>query len=665
MKRKLTYLLLLLFLVSGVIFYLASRNKDTTLKLYWFIPDGVRADTDIFNIYEWAREGKLPNIKRLMDEGSYGYSYPNFPSHTPTNFATLLTGAYPVVHGVNDGPMHVIGKPLSSVAIGGFRSVARKVPSIWNSLEDAGMKVAIISVPGSTPPETNKAIVLRGRWGNWGADFPAINFESRGDLEQRILQGRAARWFYFGPQLTQYTDSQKPQDWKYMPDSFSDAYEVSLLSYGTTIYALVYDSSDDSVVNYDKVIFSLDKVNYFESIKEGDWTGWHGLVLKWKSDDEDIDVSSSVNISVIKLGPDKFFRFRVYYDNLNEFITLPSDAASLTEKDIGPMIDFPDNFPPQLVYYPEDKKIFLDESNMTFEWHKNAVSSLIKNYSPDAVIHDIYSPNQMLTSKWWMGYVDPESVFYKTTNKEERDKLWLEVEDMYKRIDNIVGEILKVTDKNTVIVFSSDHGVVPLNESVNLNNLFAKNGWLKFEIDPKSGEPIIDWEKTKVIYLKMAHIYINPDSLNGDYKRASGVSYEKLRQDVISVLENLKDEKGINPVEKIVKWEDVKTELRLDPDRAGDLVIANKPGYGWNEEMTKDLKVFSTPVVTGYKQAILSEKVEGMWTPFIISGPGVMKDYFIGNTPFSLVDQYPTIMKALNLKIPDFVQGKALNIFIE
>ncbi|MEK7072269.1 MAG: alkaline phosphatase family protein, partial [Patescibacteria group bacterium] len=141
-------------------------------------------------MFKWAQEGKLPNIKKLMDRGSYGYSFPSFPSHTPTNFATLLTGSYPEVHGVNDGPMHILGKSLDKVAIGGFRSVAKKVSPIWKTLEEAGLKVALLSIPGSTPPEINKGVVLRGRWGGWGADFNAINFETKGNLSQRILQGR-------------------------------------------------------------------------------------------------------------------------------------------------------------------------------------------------------------------------------------------------------------------------------------------------------------------------------------------------------------------------------------------------------------------------------------------------------------------------------------------
>ncbi len=633
------------------------------LKLYWFIPDGMRAEPNLFNVYQWAREGKLPNIKKLMDKGSYGYSYPNFPSHTPANFAALLTGTYASVNGVDDGPMHEIGKPLDKVAVGGFRSVAKKVSPIWKTLEEAGMKVAVLSVPGSTPPEINKGVVLRGRWGGWGADFNAINFETLGNFAQRIKQGRAVKLFYFGAPLTNYIDGQKATGWKNEVQSYSDAIEVPLKAWGSTAYAYVYDSTNDGKTNYDRVVFSLDKENIIATLKTGEWSKWTPITLTWKNADSQIPVDTHVKIAVIKLDSDGFFRFRMEYDNLNKYIAQPSEAADKMENDLGPMVDFPDNYPAQLIYYPEDKKIFQDEANMSFDWHTGAVSSLINNFAPNVVLQDIYTPNQMLTSRWWMGYVDPTSKKYNEVTPEVREKLWNEVGAMYKRLDGIIGEILKNAGDNTYIVLSSDHGAVPLNRTVKLNNYFAQKGWLKFTIDPKTGESIIDWANSTVIYLKMAHVYINPNGLAGNYERASGPEYEKLRNDVKQALNDLKDENGNKPLVEAVNWENVKDYLNLDPSRAGDVVIANAPGFGWDEEMTSDLKVFTDTPITGYKQAIKALDVPGMWTPFIIAGPGIKENNFLGDKPFTIINQYPTIMDALKVKIPDFVQGKALPVF--
>lgn len=666
MAKKLAVLLTLLIVaVAGFFIYKKLSYREARLKLYWLIPDGVRNEPNLFNMYEWAREGKLPNIKKLMDRGSYGYSNPNFPSHTPTNFATLLTGAYPEVHGIDDGPMHTIGKPLDAVAVGGFRSVARKVPAIWKTLEDDGMKVAVLSVPGSTPPEIQKGVVVHGRWGNWGADFNAINFETKGDLSQRIKQGRGARWFYFGPELTQYLDGVTPSGWQSPPESFSPPLEVSLTAYGATVYGYIADTTNDGQVNYDRVSLSRDKKNIFATLKQGEWSAWEPVTLTWKVGDKATPVNTSAKIALIKLDGDGFFRFRIDYDNLNSYVTMPASAASVLESTLGPLVDFPDNFPAQLIYYPEDKKIFMDEADMSFAWHTGAVAATVKSFNPDVVIHDIYTPNQMLTSRWWMGYVDPASTRYGNVSAKERQQLWDEVSTMYKKLDTMVGEVLKNSGDNTYIVFSSDHGAVPINKYVNLNNIFASKGWLKFTINPQTGEPVIDWANTKVIYLKMAHVYINPNGLAGNYERAHGPAYEDLRSQVMDTLMNLKDGNGVKPLSRVDTWENAKTNVRLDPDRAGDLIIANTAGYGWNEEMSQDLAYFSDPLISGYKQAIQSLETPGMWTPFIIAGPGIKRNNFLGDKPFPLVNQYPTIMKALKEKIPSFVEGKSLDVFTD
>ena len=72
----------------------------------------------------------------------------------------------------------------------------------------------------------------------------------------------------------------------------------------------------------------------------------------------------------------------------------------------------------------------------------------------------------------------PKSARYSAVSEQNRVKLWEEVKDMYKKLDDIIGEILSVTDQNTYVVLSSDHGAVPLDRFVNLNNLFTKKAGL-------------------------------------------------------------------------------------------------------------------------------------------------------------------------------------------
>lgn len=679
-KSKPGLILLALVLILLGWLFLGGVNKEIVssgdLKLYWFIPDGLRAEPDVFTIYKWAEEGELPNLKKLMEKGAYGYSIPDFPSHTPVNFATLLTGSHPTTHLVADGPMRIEGFPLEVVSMSGFRSNAKKVPPMWFTLEKEGLFSFLLSMPGSTPPELSRGITVRGRWGGWGADFSAINFQDQG-LELPVSdEARASKLFYFGADLHKETETVAATKWMSAPISYSPSKEAMLTGWDTSVYAYIYDGTDDQEINYDRVAFSFDKQDIFVDLPGGEWSEWLPITLKWQTRNDynlytpkkleierkysALDINTDFKIKVIKLENSGAFRIRFLYNNLNEFITKPEAVAYDLTLNIGPMVDFVDNFPPQLIYYEEDKETFLEEAEMSLDWHREAVAYILDTYKPEAVFHNIYTPNQMLTSRWWLGSIDPKSNRYDTVSEQERSEIWDEVKWMYKKIDDILGEVMERADENTVIVFSSDHGAAALNKEVYINNLFAQKGLLKYTVDTTTNIPLIDWDNTKAVFLRMDNIYIDPDGLGGNYRRAKGERYEKTRDEVIKLLRSIEDENGVNPFSAIVKWEDAKDFLGLPESRVGDLVIANEVGYHWNEEITEDGKLFSVPLKSGYKQAILPADEKSVWTPFVIAGPGVRKDVQLSE-PISHVDQYPTIMMLLGKDIPDFVEGKILD----
>ncbi len=638
--------------------YTRFKSPANNLKLYWFIPDGLRAEPDVFTIFKWAQEGELPNIKKLMEQGSYGYSVPVFPSHTPVNFAALLTGKLPKNNGVADGPMHTEGNPLDKVSVGGFSSTARKVPAIWSHFEDKGFKVGIISTPGSTPPEIDTGLIVRGRWGNWGYEMPGINIEFAGGLKSDHLK-RENRFIQQDPQLTQYV-SFSEKKWPVATES-ETAPNFFQFSIGEKkFFAALVDTTKDGLKRYDKVVFSFDGKKEVAAVAQQGWSHWLPLDVQLKG--ANLQVRSNIRFHVIKLDGENFFRIRVLFNSLNETLTQPSSLAQELSQRLGPMTDFVDNFPPQLIDYPEDKLTFLQEQEDSFLWHTKLIPHFVKTYRPDVVIHNIYNPNQMLTSRWWLGAVDPKSNRHASTRSEDIEQSWKELKSMYKQIDNMIGEVLKVSGDKTVVVLSSDHGVAALNHWVHINNLFVKKKWLKFKVDAISGVPIIDWENSTVVFLKMDNIYINPKGLSGKWLRAKGAAYLELRRQVINELLALKDSSGVSPIEKIATWENVDTVFNLPAERVGDLVVANRIGYGWKEEPTQDGVLFSTPLVAGYKQALLATETNSLWTPFVIMGPGVKKNNFI-QKEFLQIHQLPTILKTMDFKVEQDFDGHPLDIF--
>ena len=623
-------------------------------RLHWFIPDGLRADPQTFDLFRWAEEGKLPNLKALIARGASGYSIPAFPSHTPANFATLLTGSTPRVHGVADGPMRVEGRPLVMPSVGGFSSAARKTPAIWSLLERAGKHVFLLSVPGSTPPELGPGgVTVRGRWGGWGADFPPVLFESQ-SAERQAAMARSARLFLVGEDLTRFVAASPSEGWAAAPASMQPPLEIDLTSAGAPLHGLLVDPPDDGREGYDRLVVSRDRVTLLATLGAGEWSDWFTTSARWK----DMEVATAARVEVVRLGPGSFFRVRVLFDGLNRLSTEPPEVAAVLGEELGPMVDFPDSYPAQLVYYPEDKAAFQAEAAQSLDWHVRAVDAVYRRYRPEVFIHCVYTPNQMLTSRWWMGALDPQSVHYAEVGELERATLRDEVIAMYQRIDEAIGLAVAAAGPDALVVLSSDHGAIPLNHTVRLNNLFAERGWLATTPNPTTGVPEVDWEHSRVVFLNTYHVFSDPEGLGGDWPRASGPAYDALRAEVKAALEGVRNGAEA-PLGRATPWEEADTSLGLPASRVGDLVLTSELGYAWNEELTADGALFSDPLITGYKQAVDPDSTPGLWTPFIVAGPGIRAGHRIA-APIHAIDQLPTLLRAMGQPIPEGVEGHAV-----
>jgi predicted AlkP superfamily phosphohydrolase/phosphomutase len=373
-------------------------------------------------------------------------------------------------------------------------------------------------------------------------------------------------------------------------------------------------------------------------------------------------LASSLRVSLIRIDPSGGMKARLLFDPMNATTVQPSDSVAAMEKELGPMVDFPDNWPAQLNNSPEEKATFFAEAKMALDWHKSLVPFMYSTLKPDVFIQDTYTPNQMLESRWWLPYVDKNSARYAAATPEQRASALADLEEMYRRLDAVLGEAIRNAGKGSVIVLSSDHGINPLNRYVMLNNLFAREGLLKFSTDPVTGVPAIDWAGTKVAHLKMIGVYLRPDSLAGEWQRGSGAEYDALLEKVKTMLLDLRDGEAA-PIDRVVKWTEAK-ELRMPGQRVPDLMLIMKPGYGLTEDMSAGLPVFRDAREGGYKQALLADKNPALWTPFIVMGPGVKKGYRLKNNVGN-ADQLPTLLKLTGVPVPDYMQGKVINELFE
>jgi predicted AlkP superfamily phosphohydrolase/phosphomutase len=106
----------------------------------------------------WAEEGRLPVLARLMAAGAWGPLRSTFPPATFPAWTSLVTGVNPGRHGLLDFTERVPG----SYRLRFLNRTWRGVPALWTHLSGAGKRVAVVTVPGTYPPEPVNGVMVSG-----------------------------------------------------------------------------------------------------------------------------------------------------------------------------------------------------------------------------------------------------------------------------------------------------------------------------------------------------------------------------------------------------------------------------------------------------------------------------------------------------------------------
>jgi len=96
---------------------------------------------------QWRQD--LPNLSRLMAQGSYGRLESSIPAITVPAWSCMMTGRDPGELGIY-GFRNRRDRAYHSMAISDGRAV--KFPRLWDLLGEAGWSVVALSVPGTSPP---------------------------------------------------------------------------------------------------------------------------------------------------------------------------------------------------------------------------------------------------------------------------------------------------------------------------------------------------------------------------------------------------------------------------------------------------------------------------------------------------------------------------------
>ena len=109
-------------------------------------------------IRQWAGEGVLPNLHRLIRGGAFGQLLSSYLPETPIAWNSIVTGKNAGKHGVYDWAERVEG----SYNIGVSLSHSCKEPPLWEIVGEEGKKVGIFNVPLTYPPKPLNGFLVSG-----------------------------------------------------------------------------------------------------------------------------------------------------------------------------------------------------------------------------------------------------------------------------------------------------------------------------------------------------------------------------------------------------------------------------------------------------------------------------------------------------------------------
>jgi hypothetical protein len=231
------------------------------------------------------------------------------------------------------------------------------------------------------------------------------------------------------------------------------------------------------------------------------------------------------------------------------------------------------------------------------------------------------------------------------------------IEDLYRKMDELVGRVAQALDGRSVLFIMSDHGFKSFRRGVNLNSWLYKNGYLSLKegkIASREWFKDVDWEETKAYALGLGGLYLNIRGREAKGTVQEGDQAKRLKAELLQKLSGLKDAANGRAV-AITKVYDTDA-IYSGPykENAPDLVI----GYneGWRASWSG---------VTGIVDDTIFEDNDKAWSgdhcidPALVPGVLFTNLRLKGQNP-SIMDIAPTALELFGLKPPAHMDGRSL-----
>jgi predicted AlkP superfamily phosphohydrolase/phosphomutase len=595
-------------------------------------------------------EGKLPNLKKLRDQGFWTELLPNAPAWTPTNWATIATGANASTHGIEGFFVHDPGEDYE-IEHRGFDSQRCKAEFIWEAGARFGKKSIVFKYPGTWPPRSHGIVQVGGSGGYGGL---------RNDLDISH-----AVCYTTDPDLEQGTSVElhPAAGWSNLPEGARGALEVELpVVYNRpaepkSYWLLIYPDAGGqptALLTRDK-----DASQGMATLHEGEWSDF----IFDRFPLEEGEVEGAFRLMLTELSLDGL-RMRLYMSqNLPKTgHCQPPELDEALWEAVGPPTEY--TAYKYLFWNWIDLQGMMDIYRQHTDWVSRAAAYLLQTQEWD-IFYSQYHPIDYAQHIYWGGF-DPLHPHY-----QEKDvkAYWDGLAQVYEMADAYLGAVMGAVEEDAVVVVVGDHGHQAYRWTFYVNNLLRQHGLLDVKWDEDAKRWAIDWSKTKAYGFGPIHI-----SLNLKGRDPHGIvepqESEALCEQIIDLLYDVKhDVTGKRPI-KLAITRDEADAFGLYGDGVGDVIYFTRRGYdAGNAErlghsplkagVTQDGELFRE---TQFMHDMTSEHPSFMPTEKLnrtllcMAGPGVRQGVQ-RPVPISIVDVAATLCDLLDMPYPTQNEG--------